>query len=62
MRRIPLYFLYTEHGFAEVVELVDTYGSGPYTERFEGSNPSFGTEVKSNLKSKSSKVKLKAKK
>ena len=28
---------------AGVVELADTYGSGPYTERFEGSSPSSGT-------------------
>ena len=29
--------------FAEVVELADTYGSGPYAEKLEGSNPSLGT-------------------
>lgn len=31
------------HRYAQVVELADTYGSEPYAERCEGSNPSLGT-------------------
>lgn len=30
---------------AQVVELADTYGSGPYAARHEGSNPSLGKKI-----------------
>ncbi len=31
--------------FGQVVELADTYGSGPYAERLEGSSPSLPTQI-----------------